>query len=214
MAQPLFSYHSAKRVADVAGAALLCLALAPVLIAIAVLVWLDSGRPVLFRQTRTGRHGRPFQIIKFRTLRPGCGLTSDPSQHATRIGRVLRRWGLDELPQLWNIFRGDMSLVGPRPTLPDQVARYGPFERQRLRVRPGLTGWAQIHGRNAIPWDERIALDVWYAEHQSLWLDLRILLRTPFMLLSGRGSYGPDGQNSDYTPPSSPRAHHQMNTPS
>ena len=119
MAQPLFSYHSAKRVADVAGAALLCLALAPLLIAIAVLVWLDSGRPVLFRQTRTGRHGRPFQILKFRTLRyRAVASPRIPRQHATRIGRVLRRWGLDELPQLWNIFRGDMSLVGPRPTLP------------------------------------------------------------------------------------------------
>ena len=214
MAPSIFSYRVAKRAIDVVGALVLGIALAPLLLTIAALIALDSGRPILFRQQRVGRNGRTFQILKFRTLHTDCGLTHDPKQHETRIGRVLRRWGLDELPQLWNILRGDMSLIGPRPTLPGQVARYSVFERQRLNVRPGLTGWAQIHGRNAISWDERIALDVWYVEHRSFRLDARILWQTPRMVFSGRGVYGLDGQNPDYTTPASHRTFHQMDTPS
>ena len=187
-----------KRLFDVTLAALLLLVGAPLLGLVALAVWIDSGRPVLFGQVRTGQHGTPFTLYKFRTLTPGVGIVSTPHDHVTRVGAWLRRWGLDELPQLWNVLRGDMSLVGPRPTLPQQVARYGAFERQRLAVRPGLTGWAQVHGRNAIPWPERIDLDVWYVRHQSLQLDVRILLWTPFALLSAPRTYGVDGVNLDF----------------
>lgn len=215
MTRTVRSYDAAKRALDVAGAILLAVVLAPLLVTIGGLVLLDSGRPVFFRQTRIGRGGRPFRILKFRTLRAGSSPTPAPKQHETRIGGLLRRWGLDELPQLWNILRGEMSLVGPRPTLPGQVDRYGAFERQRLRVRPGLTGWAQIHGRNAISWDERIALDVWYVKHRSFRLDARILWRTPSAVLSGRGVYGPSGHNPDYADSSPSRlTHHQIDTPS
>lgn len=188
-----------KRTIDMLLGGMALVGAAPLLGMVALAVWIDSGRPLLFRQTRSGRHGHPFTLYKFRTLHPGSGPIHRPRDRATRVGRVLRRWGLDELPQLWNVLRGEMSLVGPRPTLPEQTARYGPFERQRLAVRPGLTGWAQIHGRNALPWDERIALDVWYVHHRSLRLDLRILLHTPGVLATGRGTYGPGGQNDDFT---------------
>jgi len=189
----------AKRLLDMALAGMLLTLGLPLLAVLALAVWLDGGRPILFCQVRSGRHGQPFRIYKFRTLHPGTGPVDTPHDHATRCGRWMRRWSLDELPQLWNVLRGDMSLVGPRPTLPDQVARYGVFERQRLAVRPGLTGWAQIHGRNAIPWPERIALDVWYVRHRSLWLDLRILLHTPLILMRQAGIYGPLGKNPDYS---------------
>jgi lipopolysaccharide/colanic/teichoic acid biosynthesis glycosyltransferase len=188
-----------KRLFDlVVGSALLVMT-APLFGLIAAAVWLDGGSPVFFRQIRVGRHGRRFTLHKFRTLHPDTGRVRTPREYTTRVGAWLRRWGLDELPQLWNVVQGSMSLVGPRPTLPEQVARYGPFERQRLQVRPGLTGWAQIHGRNALPWSERIELDVWYARHRTLWLDVRILLRTPRALLGGMGTYGPAGVNPDFT---------------
>lgn len=189
----------AKRLFDIVGASVLIVALLPLFGAIATLIWLDSGRPILFSQIRIGHHGHPFRLWKFRTLRSSCGSTAHPKQYETRTGRILRRWALDELPQLWNILRGEMSLVGPRPTLLNQVVQYGRYERQRLAVRPGLTGWAQIHGRNAISWSERIDLDVWYVHHQSLSLDLRILIRTPSVLLSEEGLYGKEG-NPDYQP--------------
>jgi lipopolysaccharide/colanic/teichoic acid biosynthesis glycosyltransferase len=179
---------------------MLLVMIAPLFGLIAAAVWLDGGLPVFFRQIRIGQHGRRFKLSKFRTLHPGTGRVSTPHAYATRVGKWLRRWGLDELPQLWNVVQGDMSLVGPRPTLPEQVARYGPFERRRLQVRPGLTGWAQIHGRNALPWPERIKLDVWYTRHRTLWLDVRILLRTPRALLDSRGTYGPTGVNPDFAP--------------
>jgi lipopolysaccharide/colanic/teichoic acid biosynthesis glycosyltransferase len=184
-----------KRLFDIIGASLLLVGLFPLLATTALLIWIDSGRPIFFRQTRAGKNGIPFTILKFRTLKSDCGLTERPRQHETRLGGLLRRWALDELPQLWNILRGDMSLVGPRPTLLSQVEQYGPYERQRLAVRPGLTGWAQIHGRNAISWPERIDLDVWYVYHQSLWLDLSILARTPGILFSGTGVHGTDDHN-------------------
>jgi lipopolysaccharide/colanic/teichoic acid biosynthesis glycosyltransferase len=187
-----------KRLFDVLAAGALLIAATPFLCLVAVAVWIDSGRPIVFSQTRSGRHGTPFTLYKFRTLHPNTGLVDAPRDYTTCTGRWLRRWGVDELPQLWNVLRGDMSLVGPRPTLPQQVTRYGAFERQRLAVRPGLTGWAQVHGRNAIPWPERIDLDVWYVHHHSLWLDLHILLRTPRAVLLGTGVYGRDGRNLDY----------------
>jgi len=206
-----------KRIADIIGAGVALLALAPVFAAVAAAILLDDGRPVFFTQTRVGRDGARFRIWKFRTLPPaprarakaddkrGVGeegrsvhARKMPARVATRVGAVLRAWSIDELPQLWNVLRGDMSLIGPRPTIPEQVARYGEYERKRLRVRPGITGWAQIHGRNLLSWPERIDLDVWYVENWSLGMDLRILLRTPAIVLSGHGVNGLEGRNPDF----------------
>jgi lipopolysaccharide/colanic/teichoic acid biosynthesis glycosyltransferase len=165
--------------------------LAPVFLAIWAWVRRDAGAPVFFAQQRAGKDGVPFRLLKVRTMVPDAvavgqelGLTEDPfgvvagDPRITRSGRVLRRTGLDELPQLVNIVRGEMSLVGPRPDLVEQVANYGPADRRRLAVRPGLTGWSQTHGREEIGWPERIEQDVWYIEHWSLWLDLKIVLLT------------------------------------
>jgi len=148
---------------------------------------------VLYRQTRVGKDGRDFELLKLRTMvvgaeRQGAGFAVDRGDpRITRVGRVLRRLSVDELPQLWNVLRGDMSLVGPRPTLRYQVERYDERQRHRLDVKPGLTGWAQVNGRAALPWEERIELDLWYVQHRSTWLDLRILARTPRSLF--RGTY-------------------------
>jgi lipopolysaccharide/colanic/teichoic acid biosynthesis glycosyltransferase len=153
---------------------------------------------VLYRQTRVGKDGRDFEVLKLRSMvvgaeRRGLGYAVDRGDaRITRVGRILRRTSIDELPQLWNVVRGDMSVIGPRPTLRYQVDRYDERQRKRLDVRPGLTGWAQIHGRASLAWAERIELDVWYVEHHSPLLDLKILLRTPLALLGGtyRGSSG------------------------
>lgn len=203
------SCPASKRVLDVVGASLLLVGLAPVLGLVALCIWLDDGRPLLFTQTRAGCQGDPFRIFKFRTLTHEPEDPTRPSAHTTRIGSLLRRWALDELPQLWNVLRGEMSLVGPRPTVPRHVEQYGTHERTRLQVPPGITGWAQIHGRNALSWPERIDLDVWYVQNWSLLRDLQILLYTPFTLVSGVGVRGPDGQNPDFssTDSSSPSAH-------
>ncbi|HBO98861.1 MAG TPA: sugar transferase, partial [Verrucomicrobia bacterium] len=142
---------------------------------VALVLLLGDGRPVLFRQTRAGLKGLPFTILKFRTMRPGPGTDME---RLTRLGRFLRRTSLDELPQLVNILKGDMSLVGPRPLPVAYVARYAPEQARRLDVRPGLTGWAQVNGRNALSWEEKFAYDTWYVDHQSLALDLRILFLT------------------------------------
>src|SRR5207253_474954 len=153
--------------------------------AAALAIKLEDGGPVLYRQRRVGLHGRDFELLKLRTMivdaeRQGAGFAVNRGDtRITRVGRALRRLSLDELPQLWNVLRGEMSLIGPRPTLRYQVEQYTERQRRRLEVKPGLTGWAQIHGRAALPWDERIELDVWYVEHRSPWLDLKILLRTP-----------------------------------
>jgi len=163
----------------------------PVLAAAAVAIKLDDGGPVLYRQRRVGRDGVEFELLKLRTMEVGAesrgaGLAvnaGDP--RITRVGRLLRRLSLDELPQLWNVLRGDMSLIGPRPTLSYQVERYSTRQRRRLDVKPGITGWAQIHGRARLPWDERIELDVWYVEHRTPLLDLKILARTPLALFGG-----------------------------
>jgi lipopolysaccharide/colanic/teichoic acid biosynthesis glycosyltransferase len=165
--------------------------LAPVFAAIWVWVRRDAGRPVFFTQLRAGKDGRPFKLLKVRTMVPNAvavgqelGLTEDPfgvvsdDPRITRSGRVLRRTGLDELPQLVNIVRGDMSVVGPRPDLVEQVENYSDSDRRRLRVRPGLTGWSQTHGREEIGWPERIQQDLWYIDHWSLWLDAKILFLT------------------------------------
>ena len=151
---------------------------------VGLVLLLADGRPVLFRQMRAGLKGRPFAILKFRTMRPGPGTDME---RLTRLGRFLRRSSLDELPQLVNILKGDMSLVGPRPLPVAYVARYAPEQARRLDVRPGLTGWAQVNGRNALSWEEKFAYDTWYVDHQSLALDLRILFLTFATLVGGRG---------------------------
>ena len=187
-----------NRVADVALAGLGLVVASPVLAAAALAVKLEDGGPVLFRQTRVGKDGADFELLKLRTMvegaeRQGAGYAIDRGDpRITSVGRLLRRTSIDELPQLWNVLRGDMSVIGPRPTLRYQVERYTERQRRRLEVRPGLTGWAQIHGRATLPWAEKIELDVWYVEHRSPLVDLRILLRTPLALFGGTYK-GPSG---------------------
>lgn len=195
---PSFAYLTAKRALDLGGATLLSLFLSPVLGLVAASIWWEDGRPIFFTQLRAGQQGAPFRIWKFRTLSIGPKDPSRPSDYTTQVGSALRRWALDELPQLWNVLRGDMSLVGPRPVPLNQVKAYDSYERLRLYVRPGLTGWAQIHGRNSISWSERIDLDVAYVRSRSMWMDLRILFRTPLVLLRGEGVYGSNGRNQRY----------------
>jgi lipopolysaccharide/colanic/teichoic acid biosynthesis glycosyltransferase len=163
----------------------------PALALAALAIKLDDGGPVFYRQRRVGLNGEEFELLKLRTMevgaeQKGAGFAVDEGDpRITRVGRVLRKLSIDEVPQLWNVVRGEMSLVGPRPTLAYQVERYTPRQRRRLEVKPGITGWAQIHGRAKLPWDERIELDVWYVEHRSPWLDLKILARTPLALFAG-----------------------------
>jgi exopolysaccharide biosynthesis polyprenyl glycosylphosphotransferase len=180
-----------KRILDLAGAGLALLLASPLLLLAALAIKLDDRGPVLYRQRRVGRDGEEFDLLKLRTMIVGAEAqgagwavnAGDP--RITRAGRALRRLSLDELPQLWNVVRGEMSLVGPRPTLAYQVERYTPRQRRRLEVKPGITGWAQVQGRARVPWDDRIEFDLWYVEHRSLWLDLRILARTPMALFTG-----------------------------
>ena len=180
-----------NRAADVVGAGLGLALASPLLAAAAVAIKLEDGGPVLYRQRRVGQRGEEFDLLKLRTMvvgaeRLGEGLAVNRGDaRITRVGRFLRRTSLDELPQLWNVVRGEMSLIGPRPTLAYQVERYTERQRRRLEVKPGITGWAQVHGRAALPWPDRIELDVWYVEHRSAWLDVKILLRTPLALFTG-----------------------------
>jgi lipopolysaccharide/colanic/teichoic acid biosynthesis glycosyltransferase len=186
------------RVADLGIAAVGMVLLSPLLLAAAIAIRLESRGPVLYRQRRVGRDGRIFELYKLRTMRQGAdpvgvgtAVTADDPR-VTRVGRFLRRYSLDELPNLINVLRGEMRIVGPRATLPAQVELYTPRQLRRLDLRPGVTGWAQIHGRAGIPWEERIELDVWYVEHRSVWLDLKILARTPAALLGGAGNVAAD----------------------
>jgi lipopolysaccharide/colanic/teichoic acid biosynthesis glycosyltransferase len=187
-----------SRALDFVLAAALLVVTAPLLAIAAVAIRIESKGPVFYRQRRVGRHGHPFELLKLRTMVPGAEamgagiyvLEGDP--RITRSGRLLRRFSLDELPNLINVLRGDMAIVGPRPTVQEQVDRYTERQRRRLEVKPGITGWAQINGRTSLPWPERIELDVWYVEHRSLRLDLRILARSARMLASGRGLYSED----------------------
>jgi len=170
-----------KRAFDFCAALAALLILAPVLLAIAILVWIRLGRPVLFRQPRPGRYGRVFTLWKFRTMmdaRGADGRPLDDAQRLTPFGRALRASSLDELPGLWNVLCGDMSLVGPRPLLVEYLPLYSPEQARRHEVRPGLTGWAQVNGRNALSWEEKFRLDVWYADHRSFWFDLKIIALT------------------------------------
>ncbi|MGY6704788.1 sugar transferase [Roseinatronobacter sp.] len=170
-----------KRLMDFFGAGIGLILLSPVLILVAVLIRRQMGAPVLFRQTRPGLHGKPFQMIKFRTMRNAVDAQGNPlpdSRRLTKLGRFLRASSVDELPELWNVLKGEMSLVGPRPLLMEYLPLYSPEQARRHEVRPGVTGWAQINGRNAISWDEKFALDVWYVDNRSLWLDLKIIWLT------------------------------------
>jgi lipopolysaccharide/colanic/teichoic acid biosynthesis glycosyltransferase len=176
--------RGAKDVIDRMAAALCLLAGAPLFAAIAAGIALTLGRPILFRQRRPGLRGRPFELVKFRTMREG---SRSDAERLTAFGRLLRATSLDELPELWNVLRGEMSLVGPRPLLPHYLERYSAEQRRRHDVKPGLTGWAQIHGRNGLGWEDRFAHDVWYVDHWSLALDLRIVARTPWAVLRRRG---------------------------
>ena len=180
-----------NRAADVAIAGGALLVASPLLALAALAVKLEDGGPVLYRQTRVGRDGADFELLKLRTMvvgaeTMGAGLAVNRDDaRITRTGRLLRKLSLDELPQLWNVVRGEMSVIGPRPTLRYQVEQYDERQRHRLDVKPGITGWAQVNGRAVLPWAERIELDVWYVEHRSPLLDLRILARTPAALFSG-----------------------------
>jgi lipopolysaccharide/colanic/teichoic acid biosynthesis glycosyltransferase len=168
---------------------------APLVALAALAIRLESPGPAIYRQTRVGRDGKPFQIHKLRTMvhgaeRIGAGLAiQEGDDRITRVGALLRRTSLDELPNLWNVVRGEMSIVGPRPTIQVQVDQYTERQRGRLTVKPGITGWAQVNGRASLPWSERIELDLWYVEHRSLKLDLQILARTAKMVLTGEGLY-------------------------
>jgi lipopolysaccharide/colanic/teichoic acid biosynthesis glycosyltransferase len=174
-----------KRAIDVAGALAATVLFAPVMLAAAVSIFATMGRPIFFRQKRTGLNGEIFTLVKFRTMREGAHLPD--AVRMTASGRLLRNLSVDELPQLWNVLRGEMSLVGPRPLLPEYLPRYTAGQRRRHDAKPGITGWAQIHGRNALTWDEKFKLDAWYVDHATNRLDLLILLRTVHKVLSRDG---------------------------
>jgi lipopolysaccharide/colanic/teichoic acid biosynthesis glycosyltransferase len=184
-----------RRAVDILVSSLALLALSPILLAAAIAIRLESRGPIIFRQRRSGLHGQEFEALKLRTMVQGAegigaGLEVNAGDaRVTRVGALLRRTSLDELPNLVNVLRGEMSLIGPRPTLPVQVAQYDERQRGRLAVKPGITGWAQVNGRASLPWPQRIELDLYYIEHRSLSLDLRILARTVAMVLGGSGLY-------------------------
>jgi lipopolysaccharide/colanic/teichoic acid biosynthesis glycosyltransferase len=194
-----------KRALDIAIAFPVAIVTAPLVALLAVAIRLESPGDPIYRQVRVGRDGRAFEIYKLRTMVSGAEFTgaglaiNDGDARITRLGRLLRRYSLDELPNLWNVLRGEMSIVGPRPTLQHQVDHYTPRQRGRLAVKPGITGWAQVNGRASLPWPERIELDLWYVEHQSLALDLRILARTLALVVRGSGLY--KGATGGWQPP-------------
>ena len=183
-------YSFAKRTLDILGSSVFLLLASPIMLAVAIAVRLRMGSPVVFRHPRPGLRERIFYCLKFRTMtdahdREGKLLCDE--ERLTSLGEFLRRYSLDEFPQFWNVLRGDMSLVGPRPLVIQYLHRYSPEQRRRHDVKPGITGWAQINGRNAIDWDTKFALDVWYVDHRSLWLDLRIMALTVFKVIAGEG---------------------------
>ncbi|MBK9575107.1 MAG: sugar transferase [Rhodoferax sp.] len=179
-----------KRTIDLAVASLVLAMLALPLLLLACLIRYKLGRPILFHQTRPGLHGRPFDMIKFRTMTDARGADGEPlpdRDRLTSFGYSLRATSLDELPELWNVLTGDMSLVGPRPLLMEYLPLYSPEQARRHEVQPGITGWAQVNGRNALTWEEKFRLDVWYVDHRSIWLDLKILWLTVRKVLSREG---------------------------
>ena len=187
-----------SRALDVVVASVALVVASPILLAAAIALKLESRGPVIYRQLRVGRDGEAFELLKLRTMVRGAEamgagiyvLEGDP--RITRVGRLLRRFPRGEQPNLVNVLRGEPALVGPRPTIQEQVDRYTDRQRRRLEVKPGITGWAQVNGRASLPWPERIELDVWYVDNRSLWLDVRILVRTAWLLVSGRGLYSED----------------------
>jgi len=196
---------TSKRAFDVVLGLLGSVVTAPIVAILALAVRLESPGHPIYTQTRAGRDGEPFQIYKLRTMVRGAEFTGaglaiqEGDDRITRVGGLLRRYSLDELPNLWNVVRGEMSIVGPRPTLPIQVEQYTSHQRGRLAVKPGITGWAQVNGRASLPWPERIELDLWYVEHRSMALDLRIVARTLGNVLSGHGLY--KGERGGWHPP-------------
>ncbi|MFJ9522232.1 sugar transferase [Kitasatospora sp. NPDC101801] len=190
-----------KRGGDLVVTALAGSIALPLGLVIAILIRCTMGGPVLFRQTRTGRAGAEFEILKFRTMRDKRFADEPDAPRITRLGALLRKTSLDELPQLWNVVRGEMGVIGPRPTLPEQVVHYSPRQRGRLAIRPGLTGWAQVKGRNSISWPERIELDLWYITNRTVGLDLRILLMTARQLLRPAGITAVGGVNPGFPVP-------------
>jgi len=179
-----------KRPFDLLVVSIALVILSPLLLVLAILVWIFIGSPVLFRQQRPGLHGKPFTLLKFRTMTEARDAQGNPLPDAERLtpfGRFLRSTSLDELPELFNVLKGDMSLVGPRPLLMQYLERYTPEQARRHEVKPGITGWAQVNGRNAITWEQKFALDVWYVDHWSLWLDLKIIVLTAWKIFTREG---------------------------
>ncbi|TMJ13062.1 MAG: sugar transferase [Alphaproteobacteria bacterium] len=179
-----------KRLFDISASLAALVILSPLILLVALLVLRDLGRPIFFRQKRPGLHGRPFEMIKFRTMRNDASIGTDLSRDAqrlTKLGRFLRAASLDELPELWNVLKGDMSLVGPRPLLMQYLERYSPEQARRHLVRPGVTGWAQVNGRNALSWEDKFALDCWYVDNRSMLLDLKILFLTVWHVVRASG---------------------------
>ena len=180
-----------KRAFDIVFSAGWLIGFAPLLLFVAILVRLKLGSPVLFIQERPGLRARPFRMVKFRTMTDECGPDGEllpDEQRLTPFGRFLRTTSLDEFPEMWNVLLGDMSVVGPRPLLMRYVPRYSPFQARRMEVKPGVTGWAQVNGRSAIGWDEKFALDIWYVDHRSFWLDMKIVVMTFFKVLARSGA--------------------------
>ena len=193
-----------KRISDILASGIALIVLLPIFVIIGIFIKLDSKGPVFFIQERAGKDGKVFRAFKLRTMVDnavdiGGGKISQDDLRITRVGKCLR-WGIDELPQLINVFKGDMSLVGPRPTLQEQVTRYSKEHKRRLEMKPGITGWALVNGRNILSWPKKIELDIWYIDHWSLWLDLKILFKTFWVVIFIReGIYGKDG-NTSYFP--------------
>ena len=193
----------AKRLFDILFSLGWLIAFSPLLLAVALLVRLRLGSPVLFIQERPGKDGRPFRMVKFRSMtdaRDASGNLLPDALRLTPFGRFLRASTLDEFPEMWNVLLGDMSVVGPRPLMMRYLPRYNAFQRRRMEVRPGVTGWAQVNGRNALSWDEKFALDVWYVDNRTFWLDLRIVVRTFFKVFARSGiDHGPGDTMPEFT---------------
>jgi lipopolysaccharide/colanic/teichoic acid biosynthesis glycosyltransferase len=189
-----------KRFLDIVGSALGLVLLSPVIVVLAILIRRKLGSPVLFRQVRPGLGGKPFEMVKFRSMKAAVGKDGVPlpdAQRLTCFGRKLRATSLDELPELWNVLKGDMSLVGPRPLLGEYLSLYSSEQARRHEVRPGVTGWAQVNGRNAISWQDKFALDVWYVDHRSIWLDLKIIVMTVKKVMRREGVVAENSVTTD-----------------